>query len=337
MGIMDFLKKQFIDVIDWTENQDGVLAFRYPMQDREIQNGGKLTVRDSQWAMFVNEGKIADVFGPGLYTLNTQNLPILTNLRNWDKAFQSPFKSDVYFFSAREQLDQKWGTTQPVTIRDKEFGPIRIRAFGNYSYQIKDPKTFYQKISGTREAYTTQELDGQLKAMIMTSMASFFGGAEVGFVDMAANQQKFSNTLKEALSIPFGNYGLALQTFQVESVSLPEEVQTYLDKKSSMSLLGDLGRYAQFQTAEAIGSAAKNPGGLAGAGAGLGAGMAIGQAMSQALQGGSPQQAQQHANEAAEAQDTVAMLGKLHELLTKGVLTQAEFDAKKAELLKKIM
>lgn len=339
MGIMDFVKKQFIDVIDWVESGDGVLAYRYPMQDREIQNGGKLTVRESQTAVFVNEGKIADVFAPGLYTLNTQTLPILTYLRNWDKAFKSPFKSDVFFFSTREQLDQKWGTAQPVTIRDKELGALRIRAFGNYSYQIKDPKIFYQKISGTRESYTVQDVEGQLRSVIMTTMASFFGGAEVPFLDMAANQQKFSDALKDAVTIAFANYGLALQSLRVESISLPEEVHAYLDKKSSMSLLGDLNKYAQFQAADAISAAAKNPGGIAGAGVGVGAGVALGQVMAQALGGASPvsqQQAQEHVSQAAASQDAVAMLGKLHELLTQGVLSQAEFDAKKAELLKKI-
>jgi membrane protease subunit (stomatin/prohibitin family) len=331
MGIMSFLKKQFIDVIDWTESGDGVLAYRYPMQDQEIQNGAQLTVRESQIALFVNEGQIADLFGPGLYTLNTRTLPLLTSFRNWDKGFQSPFKSDIYFFSLREQLDQKWGTPQPITVRDKEFGAIRLRAHGSFSYQLKDPQLFYKKVSGTREMYTTDELEGQLRSVILTSMASFFGSAEIAFVDMAGNQQKFSDTLKEALSIPFKDYGIELRSFRVESISLPEEVQAFLDKGSSMRVMGDLQKYAQFQTADAIGAAARNEGGVAGAGVGMGAGMAIGQAMAATLSpGAAPANPQ-------SAQEAVAMLGKLHELVTQGILTQAEFDAKKAELLKKIM
>ena len=151
MALMDFIKKQFIDIIEWTEDGDGVLAWRFPMEDREIQNGGSLTVRESQMAMFVNEGKVADVFGPGRYTLTTATLPVLTYLQNWDKLFKSPFKSDVYFFSTRQQIDQRWGTTQPVTIRDKDFGAVRLRAFGNYAYRIADPRLFYNEISGTRE------------------------------------------------------------------------------------------------------------------------------------------------------------------------------------------
>ena len=160
MALMDFIKKQFIDIIEWTEDGDGVLAWRFPMEDREIQNGGSLTVRESQTAVFVNEGKVADVFGPGRYTLTTATLPVLTYLQNWDKLFKSPFKSDVYFFSTRQQIDQRWGTTQPVTIRDKDFGAVRLRAFGNYAYRIVDPRLFYTEISGTREQYTVSDLDG---------------------------------------------------------------------------------------------------------------------------------------------------------------------------------
>ena len=151
MSLRDFISKQFIDVIDWVEPEDGILAFRFDMQDREIQNGGKLTVRESQLALFVNEGRIADAFGPGLYTLSTHTLPILTYIMNWDKAFKSPFKSDVYFFSSRVQTDQHWGTQNPITIRDKEFGAIRLRGFGIYSYHVADAKIFYTKISGTRD------------------------------------------------------------------------------------------------------------------------------------------------------------------------------------------
>ena len=167
MSLRDFLSKQFIDVIDWVEPEEGILAYRYPMQDREIQNGGKLTVRDSQMALFVNEGKVADAFGPGLYTLGTHTLPILTYLMNWDKAFQSPFKSDVYYFSTRLQTNQHWGTANPITIRDKEFGAVRLRAFGIYTYHIADPKVFYTKVSGTRDVYLVADLDGQLRNTIV--------------------------------------------------------------------------------------------------------------------------------------------------------------------------
>lgn len=325
--MLDIFKKQFIEVIEWTENTDGILAHRFPTLDKEIQTGAQLTVRDSQMAMFVNEGNVADVFSPGRYSLSTQNLPILTTLLNWDKAFKSPFKSEVYFFSTREQIDQRWGTAQPIQIRDKEFGVIRLRAFGTFSYQIEEPTTFYQKISGTRADYTVSELDGQLRSMIITHMATKLGQAETAFLDMAANQVKFSEMMKSELDLPFLQYGLKLNTFLVQSVTLPEELQQYLDKQSQMNLVGDLKKYANFQAADSISAAANNPGGIAGMGVGLGAGAAIGQTFAQAMPGGGG---------ASSEEDVYAKLEKLHGLVAKGVLTQEEFDKKKAELLKSI-
>lgn len=326
--MFDFIRKQFIDVIEWTEPENGILAYRFPMADNEIQNGAQLTVRDSQLALFVNEGKVADSFKPGLYTLNTQTLPILTYLNNWDKLFQSPFKSDVYFFSTREQLDQRWGTQAPITVRDNAFGMIRLRAHGTYSYQIEDPKTFYQKISGSRERYTSEEMEGQLRSMVLTSLAALLGNADMSFLDMAANQMEFSNHLRDGLAKSFMDYGLKLSTFFVQSITLPEELEQHLDKATSMRMVGDLRQYTQFQAAESIPLAAQNEGGLAGAGAGLGAGIALGQVFTSALgQGGGG---------AAAAEDPFATINKLHDLLTKGIITQEEFDAKKAELLRKI-
>lgn len=329
MGIFDVFKKQFLDVIDWMDEENGLLAYRYPMADREIQNGAQLTVRDTQMALFVNEGQVADLFEPGRHVVATNTLPVLTTLQNWDKMFQSPFKSDLFFFSTREQIDQRWGTPNAIVIRDKDFGPTRIRAHGTYAYRIKNPKIFFKKLSGTRERYTTQELEGQLRSIILTSMATFFGSSQMSFVDMAGNQTKFSETLKGVLEVAFAEYGLQLTNFLVQSISLPEELQQHFDKMASMNMVGDLRRYANFQSADSIDEAARNPGGAAGAGMGMGAGLAMGQQMANVMGGGS-------GGSAAPAEDPVAMISKLHELLTKGVLSQAEFDAKKAELLKKI-
>jgi membrane protease subunit (stomatin/prohibitin family) len=329
--MFDLFKKQFIEVIDWTEEGNGVLSYRFPTLDREIQNGAQLTVRESQMALFVNEGNVADTFTPGRYALTTKNLPILTTLLNWDKSFKSPFKSEVYFFSTREQIDQRWGTQAPISIRDKEFGVIRLRAFGSFSYQIDEPGTFFQRISGTRESYTASELDGQLRALVVTSIATKLGQAETAFLDMAANQQKFSQQLKLELDQPFLSYGLKLCSFLVQSVTLPEELQAYLDKQSQMNLVGDLKKYANFQAADSIATAAKNDSGLAGAGVGLGVGSIIGQSFaqsSQALQG------QPAAADTKE--DPYAKLEKLHGLLTKQIISQEEFDQKKAEILKSI-
>ena len=333
MSLMSFISKQFIDIIQWTEEGPGTLAYRYPMQDMEIQNGAKLVVRETQLAAFFNEGKFADQFGAGTYTLNTQTLPILTYLQNWDKAFESPFKSDVYYFSLREQTDQKWGTSQPITIRDKEYGPLRIRAFGIYSYKIADPIVFWTKLCGTAERYTVQDVEGQLRAAILTTMASFLGGSDVAFVDMAANQDLFSKKLAEAVAPALKEYGLELRSFFVQSVSLPEELQAHFDKAASMRLVGNLQQYTQFQAADSISIAAANEGGAAGAGVGIGAGIGLGQAMAQAMSTAAAPAAQAAA---APAADPVEMLEKLGVLFQKGVLTQAEFEAKKAELLKKI-
>ena len=332
MAITDFLKKQFVDVIHWTEDGDGVLAYRFPMQDFEIQYGAQLTVRESQMAVFVDEGKIADVFAPGRYKLTTQTLPLLTNLKNWDKLFQSPFKSDVYFYSTRLQLNQKWGTANPITIRDKEFGAVRIRAFGIYSYKIADPKTFYLNISGTREIYTVADLEGQLRNTIVSSITDLFGESGIAFLDMAANQDELGARLKAKVEPMFQQYGLALDRFQVENVSLPEELQKILDQRIGIGVVGDMGRYTQYQTAQSIPIAAANEGGAAGIGAGVGAGVAIGQTMASGI--ASATQAAKPA--AAAAADVTSAIEKLHELMTKGILTQEEFDAKKTELLKKL-
>ncbi len=284
MSLRDFITKQFIDVIEWVEPEEGILAYRYPMQDREIQNGGKLTVRDSQAAIFVNEGKVADIFGPGLYTLTTATLPILTYLRNWDKAFKSPFKSDVYFFSARIQTDQHWGTQNPISIRDKEFGAIRLRGFGIYSYHLSDAKSFYSKISGTRDLYRVADLEGQLRNTIIAKMTDAFAASQVPFLDMAANQGALAEKISETLKPAFTEYGLTLDTLVVENLSLPDELQKVLDQRISMNMLGDMGKYTQYQVAQSIPIAAANEGGGAvGIGAGLGAGVAMGQAMMEAV------------------------------------------------------
>src|SRR5215467_15402641 len=284
MSLRDFLAKQFIDVIQWTESGEGVLAYRFPMQDLEIQNGGQLTVRESQMAAFVNEGRVADIFGPGLYTLTTQTLPILTYLLNWDKAFQSPFKSDVYFFSTRLQTNQHWGTANPITIRDKEFGAVRLRAFGIYTYRIADPKVFYSKVSGTRDVYAVPDLEGQLRNTIVGVMTDTFANSQVPFLDMAANQAALAEKIASQLKPGFAQLGLGLDNFVVENLSLPDELQKILDQRISMNIVGDMGRYTEFEVAQSIPTAAANEGGgAAGIGAGLGAGVAMGQAMMDAL------------------------------------------------------
>lgn len=345
MGLMDFIKKQFIDVLEWTESGDGTLAWRYPMAGNEIQYGGSLTVRESQMAVFVNEGKVADVFGPGMYKLTTQTLPVLTYLKNWDKLFQSPFKSDVYFFSTRQQIDQRWGTTQPVTIRDKDFGAVRLRAFGNYAYRIADPKLFHTEISGTRDTYTVADLDGQLRGLMLQHISDAVASSGVAFLDLAANQIEFAKALQEATAPSFAALGLKLEAVTMQSVSLPEELQKILDQKIGMGMVGnDMGKFMQYQTAQSIPKFAEGAGsgggGIAGDAMGLGAGVALGQVLAgqlaSGLQGGQ-QPPPAAAAAAIRPDDVMATLEKLGDLKAKGILTQEEFDAKKAELLKKLV
>ncbi len=289
MSLHDFLAKQFIDVIQWTETDQDTLAWRFPMQDMEIQNGGKLTVRESQAAAFVNEGRIADVFAPGLYTLTTQNIPLLTNLMNWDKAFKSPFKSDVYFFSTRIHTDQRWGTATPITIRDKDFGAVRLRGYGIYSWHIDNPRVFHTKVSGTRGIFKIADIDGQLRNTIIGRITNAFAESGVPFLDMAANQSVLGDKVSEGLKPVFADLGLALDSFIVENLSLPEELQKMLDTRVGMNMIGDMGRYTQYQVANSMPIAAANEGGgVAGIGVGLGAGMAMAQQMVNSLnpQGG---------------------------------------------------
>src|SRR5579871_1894313 len=290
MSLRDFLAKQFIDVIQWTEPQDGQLAYRYPMADMEIQNGGKLTVRESQLAIFVNEGRIADVFVPGLYTLSTQTLPLLTNLMNWDKEFKSPFKSDVYFFSSRMQTNQRWGTATPITIRDKEFGAVRLRGYGIYSWHVADPRVFHTKVSGTRELYTVGDIEGQLRNTIVGRMTDTFAQSTIPFLDMAGNQLELGARIAEGLRPMFSDLGLALDTFVVENLSLPDELQKLLDTRIGMNMIGDMNRFTQFQVANSMPIAAANEGGggVAGIGVGLGAGMTMAQQMMNSMRPSAP-------------------------------------------------
>ena len=345
MALMDFIKKQFIDVIQWTEAEDGVLAWRFPMADMEIQNGAALTVRESQMAVFVNEGKVADVFGPGNHKLSTQTLPVLTYLKNWDKLFESPFKSDVYFFSTRQQLDCKWGTPQPITIRDKDFGAVRLRAFGNFNFRIADPKLFHTEISGTRDMYTVADVEGQLRGLVLQNISNAIASSNIPFLDLAANQMAFASALTKELSPSYEKMGLKLEGMTVQNVSLPEDLQKILDQKIGMGMVGnDMGKFMQYQTAQAIPGLTAGGGGsgIAGDAMGLGAGVALGQVLAQNLsQGLSGNNAAAQAAAAVAAtvkpDDVMGMLEKLGEPKAKGILTDEEFSAKKAELLKKLV
>jgi membrane protease subunit (stomatin/prohibitin family) len=341
MSLGSFIKKQFIDILQWNEDVDGVLAWRYPMQDFEIQYGGSLTVRESQIAVFVNEGKIADVFGPGMHKLTTQTLPVLTYLRNWDKLFQSPFKSDVYFFSTRLQTGRKWGTPQAITLRDTDFGMVRLRAFGMYSYAIADARKFFVGISGTRAVYTRDDLEEQLRGILVSTMATALGSASAPFLDMAANQTLMASQVKGAIEAAFEKYGLALDVFNVTSINLPDDLQEALDKRIAIGMAGDLNKYTQYQVANAVPLAAQNEGGMAGVGASLSAGVVLGQTMAQGLAGAqkAPAAPTVAAPPAAApaTPEPEARLTQLKGLLDKGLISASDFESAKAEVIKQLV
>ena len=353
MVFKSFIKKQFIDVIQWPNPEPEVLMWRFPIQDEEIQNGASLTVRDSQAAMFVDEGVTADVFQAGTFKLTTQNLPVLTNLKNWSKLFESPFKSDVYFFNLRQQLSRRWGTSQPVTVRDADFGAVALRAFGMYSFRIADPALFFKEVTGVTAEYRGEQLEEQLRNEAVTQLATAFGTSGIPFLDMAANQVALSQKMTELLQPLFAAMGLLLESFNVESVTLPEALQKRMDERMGMGIVGDLSRYTQYQTAQAIPIAAQNEGGVAGIGAGIAAGMGMGNAMTAAMMGqqvapqGQPvvQAAQTAAPVAAATvaatapaagEDLAGKLTQLKTLLDQGLINQADYDTAKAEVIKKI-
>jgi len=336
MGLINFLSKQFINILQWTEEEAGILAYRYPMQDMEIKSGAQLVVRETQRAIFINEGTLADEFGPGTYTLTTRTLPLLTDLKNWDKKFESPFKSDAYFFSTREQINQKWGTATPITVRDKDFGAIRIRSYGTYSFKIADIQQFYKTLSATSSFYTVDDISEQLRSAILTSLSTALGGSDVAFADMAANQELFSKKLTDAVGPALSHFGLELTSFYVQNLSLPEELQHYLDKAASMRMIGDTQKYTQFQAAESLPVAAANPGGMAGTAVGLGAGITMGQMMAGAMGNAMNNGSSNNASPAPMQEDPFVLIDKLGELLKKGYISQEEFDTKKAAILSRI-
>lgn len=284
MGIWDLVKGEFIEVIEWLDDRGDVMVWRFPDEDHEIKMGAKLTVRESQVAVFVNEGQIADVFGPGLYRLTTQNMPIMTTLRSWKYGFESPFKAEVYFVSTRNFLDLKWGTQNPIMLRDADLGVVRLRAFGTYGIRITDPGLFVKEVVGTLGCFTTDEIQGQLRSMLVSSFTTLLGEMKIAALDLAANYRTMGERARTELDTEFRAYGLSLVRFVIENISLPPEVEKMVDVRSQMGVVGDLGRLTQFQTAQAIPEAAKSGG--AGEFMGMGAGIAMGRQMAEAMTSG---------------------------------------------------
>lgn len=285
MGLWDKIKGELIDIIEWTDDSRDTLVWRFPRYNREIKYGAKLIVREGQAGVFVNMGQMADVFEPGMYTLDTKNLPILSTIMGWKYGFESPFKCEVYFLSTRQFTDLKWGTMNPIMLRDAEFGPIRLRAYGTYAMQVKDPAAVIRQIAGTDSHFTTDEIIDQLRNVIVSRFTDILGESRIPALDLAANYDELGNFVRERIQPEFEEYGLDLKKMLVENISLPPAVEEALDRRTSMGVIGDLSRYTQFQVANSIPDAAKNPGGLAAAGAGLGIGMGMAQPIANAMSG----------------------------------------------------
>lgn len=275
MGLWDIITGQFIDVIEWMSDAEDVMVKRFDREDNEIKYGAMLTVRESQTAVFVNEGQIADVFPPGLYKLETANLPVLTTLQSWKHGFNSPFKAEVYFLSTKQFVNQKWGTKNPIMMRDSEFGGVRLRSFGTYTIRVNDAAKFLKEVAGTDHYFTTDEITDQLRNIIVPRFAEIVSNAGIPILDLAANYDDLGEFLKEAINPEFGEYGLELTKLLVENISLPKEVEKALDKRTSMGVVGNLRNFTQYQAADAITKAAENPGSDASGAIAMGVGFAM--------------------------------------------------------------
>jgi membrane protease subunit (stomatin/prohibitin family) len=285
MGLFDKLRNEFIDIIEWVDNTSDTIVWKFPRFQNEIKMNAKLTVRESQLAVFMNEGVIADIFKPGMYTLTTENMPLLTTLKGWKYGFNSPFKADVFFVSTHQFTNQKWGTKNPVMVRDAEFGPVRLRAFGSFAFRVQDAGVFIKEIAATNPEFTVDGVNEQLRNLAITRGMDAIAQAKIPVLDLAANYDEVSTIITNKIQPEFKEMGLELTKFLIENISLPPEVEAAMDKRSSMGIVGNLGAYAQFQAANAMEDAAKNPnGGLAGAGLGAGMGMAIGGQMGNVFQ-----------------------------------------------------
>jgi membrane protease subunit (stomatin/prohibitin family) len=292
MSIIDKVKEaamnQFIEVIEWLDNTQDTLLYRFPVYQQEIKNGAQLIVRESQAAVFVFEGQVADVFEPGRYTVEGGNTPILSKLGAWKHGFNSPIKSEVYFVNTKQFTDMKWGTSNPIMLRDQDFGIVRLRAFGAYSLRVADPSEFIKEVAGTNAHFQTEDIDGQLKRAIVTEFSDSLGELKIPALDLAAQYKELGEKIRGMINEDFKGYGLEVTKFYVENISLPPEVEAAMDKRASMGALGNVDNYMKFQAADALRDAAQNEGGGAGLGAGLGAGFAVGNQMANAF-GAGPQ------------------------------------------------
>lgn len=298
MGLWDKLRGELIDIIEWIDPTNDTIVSRFERYQNEIKMGARLVVRESQVAVFINEGQLADVYPPGTYTLTTQNMPILATLRGWKYGFDSPFKAEVYYVNTKRFVDQKWGTKNPIMLRDAEFGPVRLRAFGTYVFRVSDAAKFIKEIVGTDGHFTTLEVTNQLRNLIVSRFTDIIGESRIPALDLAANYDELGEFVTNRIRKDFDQYGIEVTKLLVENISLPEAVERALDKRSSMGVIGNLAQYQQYQAAEAMEKAAENPSGMAGGGMAMGMGFAMANQMGQAAQ---PQQAPQPHQQAPPA------------------------------------
>lgn len=291
MGIFDKIRGEFIDIIEWLDDTQDTVVYRFERHNNEIKYGAQLTVRESQAAVFVNEGQIADVFGPGRYELQTQNLPILSTLKGWKYGFNSPFKAEVYFVNTKRFTDLKWGTMNPVMMRDPDFGIVRVRAFGSYAMRINNPGLFLKEIAGTDWQFTTDEVSNHMRNLIVSRFSEAVAKAQIPIIDLAAQYSELGERIRSEIAPSMGEVGIEILNFLIENVSVPPEVEAAIDKRSSIGVVGNLNTYTQFQAANAMEKAAENPGGLGAAGIGMGMGAAMGQMMTGMAAGGAQQPA----------------------------------------------
>ncbi len=331
MGLFDFIKNEVIDIIEWVESNNTVVMYKYPDAGKDIKYGAQLTVRESQEALFLNEGQIADVYQPGRHELTTANMPILTTLRSWKYGFESPFKVDTYFLSKRQFTNLKWGTPNPIMMRDPEFKQVRVRAFGVYFLKVKDAKLFFREYAGTAPVLHISDIEESLRDLIAPKFAEALAEAKISVLDLATQYSELGDIIKPIMQRDLDEFGLELTKFQITSCTLPPEVEAFYDKMTQMNMVDNMNKFGQFQTFNSLDDAAKNPGGLANIGAGIGMGNIIAQNMAGAMNNNLNQQPA-----AVNKDEIMKTLKDLADLKTAGILTEAEFDAKKKELLAKL-
>ena len=345
MGLLSWMKGQFIDIIEWLDDTNNTLVWRFPRHNNEIKNGAQLVVRPGQVAVFVEEGKLADTFSEGTYTLNTQNLPVLSTLKGWKYGFESPFKCEIYFINVRQYLDMKWGTLNPIMMRDADFGIVRVRAFGIYAIRVKADTAgvFLREVVGTDGIFTTDEIEGQLRRTLVSSFTNTLGKSGIPVLDLAGNYEDIANKCKAKMAEEFGSLGIELTKLIIENISLPDEVEKAIDQRSSMGAIGNMNTFTQYQAAQAMREAATAPGGMAGMAMGTGAGFAMGNmmmnnmAMSQQQQQPQMQQQQPAPQPAAAAAPSLGeRLKKLKDLHEAGLIDADTFAAKRDAILAEI-